>query len=246
LHIAILHGDEETVSCLISAKVDIESADLEIQPVHLAAQRSANPEILQTLLAAKANPQALDHLGKTPLMHAARGRGCQTLIKMLVEAGAGSSINLLDSIGISALHMAAVNNQSEAIQELILAKADLEVERVGVKRTPLIEAVRYEALDALKILIEAQANINAAGSDGTALMLGTCVEFLYALRVCSWKCACLGDVRCGTMCRQAHSIDFEWCAASQEGSVTFVKTLIEAKVRHACLFQVEAVVRVLW
>ena len=83
----------------------------------------------------------------------------------------------------------------------------MEVERVGVKRTPLIEAVGYKAVDALKILIESQANINAAGIDGFCTYVG------YVCGVSAMLCECAaGNALVLAICRQAHSIDFEWCA----------------------------------
>lgn len=69
LHIAAANGNVALVAELLAYHADVNAHDAThgVTPLHLAA-RNGHHQIAKLLLEHGANPQALDHQGKTPLM----------------------------------------------------------------------------------------------------------------------------------------------------------------------------------
>lgn len=74
------------------------------RPIHLAAARSDSAEYLATLLAANADPDRRDDLGRTAIYHAASNAPDTLSMALLLEAGA--SVEIDDLEGLTPLHMA--------------------------------------------------------------------------------------------------------------------------------------------
>eukprot|EP00439_Symbiodinium_sp_Y106_P015932 s4748_g2.t1 len=101
--------------------------------VHLAAEHAGGVEVLQVLLAARANPDAQTLARRTPL-HFAAVEGVRETIEVLLEARA--NVNAMNSCGAIPLHWAAKTGQAQLIQLLVEARSDLTVSD-NLGRTPV-------------------------------------------------------------------------------------------------------------
>ena len=128
LHHAALVGDDHRVETLLAFGVE---ADARLQseeergrtPLHSAViaagdrlWRAADLRIFRQLLEAKADPNARDDLGRTPLMHLALVGADWRLVDLLLEAGADPT--LLDWKGFDA-HAYAVSRGQPRIAALL-------------------------------------------------------------------------------------------------------------------------------
>ncbi len=92
--------------------------------MHSAAQLD-NPDLITDLVDGGHDPSvAIRGQGATPL-HVAAGRGCLNAARVLVERGGNS--NAPDNNGLTPLHVAVLEEQSEIVELLILHRADPEL-----------------------------------------------------------------------------------------------------------------------
>jgi len=97
-----------------------------------------------------------NHDNWTPLMLASSGGHVSVMAKLL-DAGADPSVTESD-MGYTPLHLAAWNNRPEAVRYLV-NEAGCEVDCEGENwRTPLMLAANWEAADAVKVLLELNAD----------------------------------------------------------------------------------------
>jgi ankyrin repeat protein len=91
------------------------------------------------------------------------------LVNELLEQGA--KVNAKDPLGNTPLLTASLNKDVQTIEVLLKHKADTEIaDRYG--DTPLMNAMRDAVnLDAARLLIENDANVNARGADGRTLLM---------------------------------------------------------------------------
>lgn len=107
---------------------------------------------------------------KAPLVYWAALKGNADLCKLLIEYDA--DVNLADKYGMTALHKAAVFNHTGALEVLLARYADTAVKGMKygkLKVTPLHLAAEAGNLDAAKILLEHNADVNGADSNVTPL-----------------------------------------------------------------------------
>ena len=124
-------------------------------PLHLAAQHSKAPGVIEALLAAGAHPNAEATNKWTPL-HTGAESGNLVAIQALLDAGADVEART-DWSGMSPLHWAAESGNLAVIQALLAAGAELEaVGRGGV--TPLWMAVRVGNVESIRALLAAGAD----------------------------------------------------------------------------------------
>ncbi len=180
---AVHRDDLETVEVLLRAKADVRIANrYGIGPLSLAAE-NGNAAILEKLLNAGAEPNTAIEGGETVLMTAARN-GRAAAVKILLVHGA--KVNAHDERGQTALMWAADRNNSDAIRMLVEFGGDIRARtnspRTAARTTvfasppptsftPLLFAVRGGALEAVKALLEAGANINDTLSDGESALI---------------------------------------------------------------------------
>lgn len=156
-------SDEKRLSLHIKSLVEERAAIDYLEnfsPSHFAAQ-AGDESLLSFLIQKKANIDAKDTMGWTPLMHATRnnqGKLCRALLEM------GASLTIQDNNGHTAL-MGACGDTIEALAD---ANVDVnEKDKDGL--TPLIHAVKNQDQDALIRLIKSGADINYQQNNETVL-----------------------------------------------------------------------------
>jgi ankyrin repeat protein len=136
-------------------------------PVADAAMKS-DWTALQTLLQQKADVNAPQADGATAIQWAAYN-GDLEMADLLI--GAGANVKAANREGATALQLACINGDAAIIERLIRAGADPN-EKGPHGETPIMFAARNGKVDALKIILDHNANVNAKESlrGTTALM----------------------------------------------------------------------------
>jgi ankyrin repeat protein len=138
LHAAALAGDAESASLLLRAGAKANAADAEREtPLMLAnPYQEGYDAVVTTLLAAKADPHAVDARGRTALHRAAAWRPWVDFAKddaavtQRIELGglllrqAGLDVNVTDKEGNTALHAAALAEFAPGTQAMIALGVD--------------------------------------------------------------------------------------------------------------------------
>jgi ankyrin repeat protein len=131
------------------------------------AAAAGEPASVAQLLAARADVNARDEHGRTPLLRAVE-QGHRGIVKMLT--GAGADVNAADTVGNTALHRAALNQHVSLVGDLLAAGARADVAN-GLGVTPLMNASSRGALPIVQQLLTAGAPVDTADMVGsTALM----------------------------------------------------------------------------
>jgi len=197
LLLAIDSGDLEMVNFLIGngANVNLPGGFYKETPLIRAAQLG-NIEIIKTLLKHKANINLVDKNGTTPLMRALQ-LGDIEIVKMLIANGA--KVNVADKGGITPFIIVIGRDQIDMVEVLLEKGAIINaaalafaarmgnikilelllghsgrpnVNAVGFRNTPLMEAVIGGHKKIVRLLLDKGARINLANDLGwTSLML---------------------------------------------------------------------------
>ena len=128
-------------------------------PLHLAARRADGLEILETLIAAGADPDVPDEVGNRPL-HLAAQFGGHEMVEFLLVAGASPDVERFD--GATALHQAMLNPEvtRETVELLVESGVDPDEEAdagpiLGSGATALIYCTqKCTSEDVVEYLIE--------------------------------------------------------------------------------------------
>ena len=145
------------VAALLKAGADpnVSEKNLNITPLHIACLRGQE-DIVQLLLKAKANINALDRHGNTPLCLAA-GYGHKVIVEQLLLAGA--DIELEKNGGFTPLFIAAAKGHLEIIKILIQNGASIKRNRYGT--TPQAIAAKMGYTEIFEFLSEASSKTHA-------------------------------------------------------------------------------------
>ncbi|WP_250294742.1 ankyrin repeat domain-containing protein [Wolbachia endosymbiont of Oedothorax gibbosus] len=182
LFLAVKNNDIGRVSALIAGGANVNIADeYGYTPLHVAVMHG-HIDVVNILMASKANVDAMDKTYKyTPLYWAARN-GYIEIVKVLIAGKA--SVNTANKYGYTPLHEAAQNGYIEIVGILILGKADVNTaDEYGY--TPLHGATQYGHIDVVNALIAGKANVNVVDEkELTPLHLAVqngCVKIVKAL-----------------------------------------------------------------
>ena len=180
---------ESVKACLEAGVAPMVRNESEETPLHVVAQHSKTPGVIEALLAAGADPNAQTEDKWTPLHSAAKSKNV-VAIQALLDAGADVEAST-DHGSTTPLLVAAGSGNVAVIQALLAAGADVDVpERGGY--TALYLAVRAGNVPVIKTLLAAGADpmkhiwgLGAGGGDSTtpldlAYDLSSSVELLQA------------------------------------------------------------------
>src|SRR5712692_10034093 len=186
-------GEATIVDALVTAGANVNAANrYGVTPLALACE-GGNAAVIGRLLTAGADPNSPLLGGQTALMTAAR-TGRPESVKLLIARGANVNAHE-ETRGQTALMWAAAEGHVAVIEELLQAGAELAAKsrgpivqerasgnrvpiggmRAGRERldsfTPLLFAVQFGHLEAVKALVDHGANVNDTAPDGTSALV---------------------------------------------------------------------------
>lgn len=171
IHEAVKKNDTAKVKELIQANPGLVfSKDDEggFTPMHLAAA-NGNREMVRFLLTAKADVNAKDNAGSTPMHQVAMAKGPHSdLIEMLLMHRA--EVNARDKHGLTPLHYATMADNPTAVKTLLDHAANVNSRDNNFGNTPLIIAAVQGHEDVARLLLENGANVNLTDGQGTPLV----------------------------------------------------------------------------
>jgi ankyrin repeat protein len=138
------------------------------RPVVILAANSGSAKIVQVLIAAKADIDALDEHGETALMHAAE-YDKPAVLNLLVTAKA--KLDVQNARGESALIMAINSHSPTMVKSLVEAKANLNLKTVDDNTAVMTAALANadESGAIISILAVGKADLNVGNSSHTPL-----------------------------------------------------------------------------
>jgi ankyrin repeat protein len=143
--------DTETVMSLINRGMDVNSVDPAGNTLLHIATRNGNDKLIAALLKQKANPNARNRVGDSPLMLAAYN-GKMGAVDALLAGGAQ-----LNHDGWTPLHYAVFAEQPEMVARLLSKGAQVDA-RAPNKQTALMLAAKNGNLQIAKLLLNAKAD----------------------------------------------------------------------------------------
>jgi hypothetical protein len=167
---AIKAPDAAEVARLLAAGAPVDQPiDMGITPLMVASVRD-DADMIRLLLDAGADPEIRSAGGLTALIIAAQQDKAGS-IRALVEGGA--QIDAVDGVpnhNNTAFCWAVYLGNLKAVKELIALGADINFIPGGAGDTPVITAVRANRVEALKLLLEAKADVNIPNKSGKTAM----------------------------------------------------------------------------
>ena len=170
LHRAVIHVERDVVQVLIDAGADIDTQNNEGRSPLLSACVEGTFDTVKMLVRAGAEVRATDDEGVTCLHYAACRRGHTETVRYLVGLPE-VDVNHRDAHNHTALHRAALNANTYAVQVLIDAGADINTQNSEEGRSPLHSACASGALGVVKMLVRAGAGVRATSDDGDTCLI---------------------------------------------------------------------------
>jgi ankyrin repeat protein len=150
---AIMRGDVTAVqSCLREHPDEINGLIGYATPLDLAAEKNDTNMIAFLLDQGAEIEDKQGYRNLCTALHCAASHGNIDAIAFLLSHGA--YVNSIDRDNETPLHYAATNDHAEAVTYLIAHGANINAHSTDYDRTPLEEAVRYERLQAARVLLE--------------------------------------------------------------------------------------------
>ena len=162
LALAAENGNAAIIEELLTAGAAVDTAPAEADPPIMIAARTGAPEALKMLLAHGASPHVRNARGQTPLMWAAV-QNYGVAAEILIAAGARVDARTTDG--------------EDGAARLAVKKADYDLGGPSTTSppatafTPLLWAVRAGASDAVRVLLDAGADVNDTVSNGESALV---------------------------------------------------------------------------
>ncbi len=156
LSVAAEKGRLSVVKRLLQEKPDQYTIDNSL----LAAADDCECEVVEELLAAGANPNFSDPVGRTPL-YAASGKYGNGLLTMQALLDAGANVNHSHYDGSTPLHLAADKGTDIEVSLLLAFGAEVDAKMKTLPRTPLRNAIVAHKEESVRLLLNNGADRNA-------------------------------------------------------------------------------------
>lgn len=168
-HLAAYNGFESTLVELGRLGADVNQTMGNGWSPLMVAAAQGQAHAVSSLLAMKAN---IDYQGSvdrlSALMVAAWSKQGTACMGLLLQARA--NVHLHDSSGSDVLMMCSRLGQSQAVQHLLLQRAEPKAARVG-GTTALMDAAAAGSEDIVKMLIAVGADVDAADDEGVSVLM---------------------------------------------------------------------------
>jgi ankyrin repeat protein len=128
------------------------------------AVASGDEALARELLAAGANPNAVDAQGQ-PLLQWAMKEGDRGAFRLLLALGADPALG--DRDGRTALHLAAMGKSPGWLEALLEHGMSPDTPNTVTGATPLFDALRADSEDNIALLLRAGARLDVADRNGT-------------------------------------------------------------------------------
>jgi ankyrin repeat protein len=158
---AVKAGNSNAAVALLLKRVDANSAEADGTTALHWAVRNDDVTLVDRLIKAGANARAANRYGVTPIALACEN-GSAAIVERLLKAGV--SANTTGPLGETALHVCARTGKPEAVKALIARGATVDTIENWRGQTPLMWAAAEGHADAMRVLIEAGADVNARSS----------------------------------------------------------------------------------
>jgi ankyrin repeat protein len=171
LLVALNNEHVEVANYLLESGADVMLADADGDTaLHLAAGSGLLTSVTSSLAQDTVAIDVANHQGATALINAAR-RGRADVVKLLIEGGADTSKQDIQSQGTALLH-AAYSGHLDVVK-VLLETSNAELNTMGQQAiTPLLGALNKEHVEIATYLVASGADITLADEDGdTALHL---------------------------------------------------------------------------
>ena len=175
LHDAVRSGDVATIHQELEAGADVESTDYFLgTPLHVAVVEG-KPAMVRLLIDKGARVDALSEVEGRTALHLAAELGDVDMLALLLAKGADLAAR--DRTGKAAIHLATIAGHAEIIRHLLKAGSAPDMREPGENMTPLLLASLHGKIRIVRILVEAGADIEAAGATGrTPFFFATSME----------------------------------------------------------------------
>ena len=153
LHLASVGGAAGVVRLLLQGGADVGVKTTSGQtPLHYAMLNPARaPTVAEVLLAHKADPNAPDSTGRTPVHDLHRAGGNLDLLRLLIEHG--GDVHAKSRDGTTLLWSAAVAGRHDVLAFLLKRKAEVNVAQKGTGRSILFWPVNHGDYRTVKTLL---------------------------------------------------------------------------------------------
>src|ERR1051326_8920821 len=165
---AVKKGDKQTISSLLSQRIDVNAASPDgATALHWAAHWD-DLETAEALIRAGADVNALNDLAVSPLALAC-SNGSAAMVAKLLKAGANAASVQRD--GQTAIMICARTGNVEAVKSLLAQGANVNAKESQRGQTALMWAAAEEHPEVVRALIEKGADVHARSKGGFTPLL---------------------------------------------------------------------------
>ena len=158
---AAMNEDFDSVQFLIQEGEEVNTAQGDgMTALHWAAE-NGDVEMLEMLMSAGANPEAVTRLGRYTPLHLASKLGREASVASLLRLG--SAVNPRTTTGaVTPLHFAAASGSELAVKALLDHGANVDAKELQWDQTPLMFAAALNRVGIIDILVAHGADISMA------------------------------------------------------------------------------------